>query len=488
MSEEENPDKPEDVLPVGAPLAVAISLAGEEFVDDASVDAPELSKEQLETLLAGVREGFGETSGVTAPASEDVLTLAILEGSATPEQLEEHDKLLQDDEYRNSFEEREGTHSLLAEALPAAFHGETEIEAPPLAEGKKEELLAGVRERFEQEEIVEEESLTLPPEYLGCPIDWQALLDQVALHLPSLPRIVAELTNEAGRLEILGREDILKIESAESEEVKEGSFFGMKDMWKHFMGVAAFSRLLAKTLDKCDPELAYRCGEMHDVGKIVQFRLNEDLFRKDANEALDRRLDYGAVERANRRPPHDFLGYLVCRKWGFSSNVEDVARWHHENDPEKRAGVSSGKAHDLIDLVILANWITQVEEFGFAGHRSPVRPPKDLLTRLGTSSSKLESLRETVIKEFSKETFAPVPTDRSFVRDLARVSLEREIIPPPAAIATVTSPSGLKLGGVKKKPKLKLGGSGGLPKGKLSAGITRPPMPPGSLHPGEFDS
>jgi len=201
-------------------------------------------------------------------------------------------------------------------------------------------------------------------------------------------------------------------------------------MWKHFMGVAAFSRLLAKTLDKCDPELAYRCGEMHDVGKIVQFRLNEDLFRKDANEALDRRLDYGAVERANRRPPHDFLGYLVCRKWGFSSNVEDVARWHHENDPEKRAGVSSGKAHDLIDLVILANWIAQVEEFGFAGHKSPVQPPEDLLTRLGTSSSKLKSLRETVIKEFSKETFAPVPTDRSFVRDLARVPPEDPIADP----------------------------------------------------------
>jgi hypothetical protein len=157
MSEEENTDKPEDVLPADDPLAVAISLAGEEFVDDASMDVPELSKEQLESLLAGVREDFGETSGEDAPPSEDVLTLAILEGSATSEQQEEHEKLLQDDEYRNSFEERESTHSLLAEALPATFHGETEIEAPPLAEGKKEELLSGVRERFEQEEVVKEE-------------------------------------------------------------------------------------------------------------------------------------------------------------------------------------------------------------------------------------------------------------------------------------------------------------------------------------------
>ncbi len=157
MSEEENTDKPEDVLPAGDPLAVAISLAGEEFVDDASMDVPELSKEQLESLLAGVHEDFGKTSGEDAPPSEDVLTLAILEGSATPEQQEEHEKLLQNDEYRNSFEERESTHSLLVEALPAAFHGETEIEAPPLAEGKKEELLSGVRERFEQEEVVKEE-------------------------------------------------------------------------------------------------------------------------------------------------------------------------------------------------------------------------------------------------------------------------------------------------------------------------------------------
>ena len=63
-------------------------------------------------------------------------------------------------------------------------------------------------------------------------------------------------------------------------------------------------------------------------------------------------------------------------------------------------------------------------------------------------------------------------------------------MPPPPAPTSEESekakPS-LKLGGGKKKTKLKLGGgksgSGGLPKGKFSAKITRPPMAPGSLPP-----
>ena len=62
MNEDDKPDepeKPEDELSTDDPLAIAMSLAGEEVVDD-SVETPELSGEEMASLLGVVRTQFQE--------------------------------------------------------------------------------------------------------------------------------------------------------------------------------------------------------------------------------------------------------------------------------------------------------------------------------------------------------------------------------------------------------------------------------------------
>jgi len=68
---------------------------------------------------------------------------------------------------------------------------------------------------------------------------------------------------------------------------------------------------------------------------------------------------------------------------GLSSVVEGVVRWHHEPDPEKRQKVNpESKLSEIIDLVILANWIVNSLQFGFSGHEMPQAPPDSLFERL----------------------------------------------------------------------------------------------------------
>lgn len=163
--------------------------------------------------------------------------------------------------------------------------------------------------------------------------------------------------------------------------------FSLEGFWKHCIGVAAASRNLANSLGKPWPETAYTCGLIHDIGKVARFKLDEDnsekLFLRDSQTALDRKISFFHAELANNSPRHDYLGYLICRHWGLSSVVEGVVRWHHEPDPEKRQKVNpESKLSEIIDLVILANWIVNSLQFGFSGHETPQAPPDSLFERL----------------------------------------------------------------------------------------------------------
>jgi len=164
--------------------------------------------------------------------------------------------------------------------------------------------------------------------------------------------------------------------------------FSLENMWKHSMGVAAASRAIAKYLGKSWHETAYTCGLVHDIGKVARFKLdednNDDQFLKDSQFALDKKINFFEAEKMNNSPRHDYLGYLICRHWGLSGAVESVVRWHHEPNPDNRTRVAPGsETSELIDLVIVANWIVHKLKFGFSGHESPGKQPSDaLLARL----------------------------------------------------------------------------------------------------------
>jgi len=158
-------------------------------------------------------------------------------------------------------------------------------------------------------------------------------------------------------------------------------------MWKHSLGVAAASRSIAKYLGKSWHETAYTCGLVHDIGKVARFKLDEDnndnQFLRDSQLALDQNINFFQAELINQSPRHDYLGYLICRHWGLSREVEGVVRWHHEPNPENRDRVIAGSVDsDLIDLVIVANWIVHKLEFGFSGHETAEQPSDALLARL----------------------------------------------------------------------------------------------------------
>ena len=283
-------------------------------------------------------------------------------------------------------------------------------------------------------------------------IDYNFLINQIQRELPTLPNVVNELTkildnpssssfcvedvmasdqsmtmkilrvantsfyrgnrervssvNEA--VGSLGFESIKNIVLSSSvfkifDYGKESQDFDLSDLWQHSMGVGWASRNIARVLGKTWDEEAYSCGLLHDIGKVARYKLDEanssDSMVNDARLAVDKNINFFQAELINQSPRHDYLGYLICKNWGLSSLVEGVIRWHHEPNPEARQKVPSKDFNDMIDVVILANWIVVSLDYGFSGHKVPTKPPESLFLRLGI---KPFLLREIVDKTFTE--------------------------------------------------------------------------------------
>ncbi len=185
---------------------------------------------------------------------------------------------------------------------------------------------------------------------------------------------------------------VFKMFSGPSAEQK----FSLEGLWKHCLGVASASRCIAKFLGKDWHERAYTCGLVHDIGKVARFKLDENDqtqdFLNDSQTSLDKNINFYKSELINQSPRHDYLGFLICKNWGLSRFVEGVVRWHHEPVPERREKVTSNDAHELIDLVILANWSVNKLKFGFSGHESPDPPSDALLNRLNINPEQLDQI------------------------------------------------------------------------------------------------
>lgn len=128
-----------------------------------------------------------------------------------------------------------------------------------------------------------------------------------------------------------------------------------KSLWRHAIQVAVASRALAtRSNDSAvDPQEAYACGLLHDIGRFILLQEAPDELREidegswDAPDALVRR------ELSICGVTHAELGALACAKWGIPHLIEEVVRNHHQVDPTS-AITPAGKLTALIRVADFA--------------------------------------------------------------------------------------------------------------------------------------
>ncbi|WP_028469364.1 HDOD domain-containing protein [Neptunomonas japonica] len=104
-----------------------------------------------------------------------------------------------------------------------------------------------------------------------------------------------------------------------------------KAIWKHSIETATIASFITKITHhhEVDPDLAYMCGLLHDIGRFVLFQF--------APKALDETDAVGwaapdelpLVEQKILGTSHAEIGYIACQKLHLPNVVSSVARHHH---------------------------------------------------------------------------------------------------------------------------------------------------------------
>ncbi len=144
-------------------------------------------------------------------------------------------------------------------------------------------------------------------------------------------------------------------------------------LWTHSISVAVTSKCLANMILQLEvnPEKAYLCGLLHDIGRFVMFE-HAPQHLKDVDESnwhTPDELIEADVEVF--KYTHAALGSYACKKWGLPEEIATVVRDHHNpsNDEITRpatdeATVACIKLADKLSVMVLERLDTDIDVQG----------------------------------------------------------------------------------------------------------------------------
>lgn len=159
------------------------------------------------------------------------------------------------------------------------------------------------------------------------------------------------------------------------------SSFNITEFWKHSIGVAIASEVIAKHLRHPNPSDVFTCGLVHDIGKLALFIVSNEVLMYIIDHAERNKTSFTESELANKYTGHCELGKMLSEKWQLPKTLQAVSKFHHETDMTKRSQLSN-ELNQVVDIVMLGNLLIHAMKFGNSGHTKVFGAPNDLLDRL----------------------------------------------------------------------------------------------------------
>jgi putative nucleotidyltransferase with HDIG domain len=174
----------------------------------------------------------------------------------------------------------------------------------------------------------------------------------------------------------------------------------MMEFWKHALGTAVCSEILAKRVGYHKPEEAFTCGLLHDIGKLVLHEIDRDRLKAVAAEAAKRGCSFVEVEREWDLPGHSYLGEVIATKWGLPQVIRLAIRYHHFDVRKMDSILSSAKP--AIHIVRLANTLCVKNQVGRSGDHSKGEITPDMLEALKLIHDDIEKVEARLEKDMER--------------------------------------------------------------------------------------
>ena len=126
--------------------------------------------------------------------------------------------------------------------------------------------------------------------------------------------------------------------------------FSCEDLWQHSLGVAIASSEISNLVGYDNPDQAYACGLMHDIGKVIKLKYSKKDFSKEITSAYRKKIDLYDLEIMRNLIRHDLAGAKMMQAWNMPESLILPVLWHHTEDRAQRQDVFEPTSHALIDI------------------------------------------------------------------------------------------------------------------------------------------
>lgn len=178
--------------------------------------------------------------------------------------------------------------------------------------------------------------------------------------------------------------------------------FDRPGFWKHSLAVACASKTLCRYIDrKIDPDEAFICGLLHDLGKLALDTCLPKSFARIVQITESTVANISHVERRILGLDHTIVGKRLAQRWRLPNAIAECL-WLHHQDPKTLP--DSVEARTLVQVVHLSDILAREQMIGYSGNYTIGDSAVALGKELGCP--------ETAIEETAKELREMI-TDRA---------------------------------------------------------------------------
>ncbi len=148
----------------------------------------------------------------------------------------------------------------------------------------------------------------------------------------------------------------LSMSVAKSFEGLPNELVSMENFWRHSLLCALAARFIAKQAGKCDPEVLFTAGLLHDIGELVIFNRLPDKAALALTKVLDTAEEQPihVAERQVMGFDHGDVGGELAREWNLPALLVECIAYHHDIDKPKAYPRETALVHLANTIALMA--------------------------------------------------------------------------------------------------------------------------------------
>ena len=223
------------------------------------------------------------------------------------------------------------------------------------------------------------------------------------------------------------RNAVLSIQVFEAFGPKDGvapeDQFDRLEFWKHSLAVACAAQLIVENQlgSKLEPDDAFVCGLLHDIGKVVFDACLPKSFVRVVKIAESNRASIADVERRILGLDHASIGKKLAQQWQLPETITYAIWLHHHKSSMLPEHI---KHRELIDVIYLADLMAREQRIGFSGNFVFVERSAPLAKQLRLSPESYDKILLELRKRMS-ERASLIGLDQLTPEELYHQTLQR---------------------------------------------------------------